>query len=866
MTSKEVDDAAPGGDFHVVGLGASAGGLDALSGFFANMPTDSGMAFVVITHQAPNAPSLLAELLARETEMRVVAVHEPTRLEPNAVYVGQPGSQITVHEGVLQVRAIEGLPSPHMPIDRFFRSLARDRGRWAVGVVLSGTGSDGSLGLEEIKAELGMVMVQAEASAQHPGMPHSAIATDLVDFVRPIAELPAALMDYADAATARNTRDGLGLGEADEVLSQIFTLVRERSGHDFAQYKRSTVVRRIDRRMHIHRLETLEEYARHMRTTPAEVSYLVKELLIGVTSFFRDPEAWEALAEPIEELLANKPADYVVRAWVPACATGEEAYSLAILFREAMDRAQRWLSVQIFATDLNPDAIEVARAGVYPAGISADVTPRRLSRFFTEEDGTYRVKKELREMLVFAPQNIIADPPFTKLDLMTCRNLLIYLNAGLQKRLIPLFHYALKPKGLLMLGTSESLGAYANLFEGVDKKWKIFRHVWVADGAYVAEFPASGPAPAPGGGAARGNRAAPPTTLDQAAARMLLKDLVPPTVVLQERGDVVYVHGHTGQFLEPSPGSPARANIFNMARGGLQISLAAAIRRAASSDDEVMHRAARVKNDGNTTLVDLRVVRVRNPETLRGLLRVTFENARPEDESNAPSSPSSAPDGDGSPLRIRELERELQHTKESHQSTIEQLETANEELKSTNEELQSTNEELQSANEELETSKEEMQSLNEELQTVNLELQRKVDELSRANNDMKNLLNGTDIATVFLDNELAIKRYTDQAKNVIRLIPSDVGRPIGDLASSLHYADLVHDAKEVLRTLVFKEAEIHADNERCYLMRIMPYRTTDNVIDGLVLTFIDITKFKALQREQERLLANVRAEKEEPAS
>ena len=846
--------AAAADTFPIVGLGASAGGLGALEAFFENVPSDSGLAFVVVTHQHPKSRSLMAELLARKTSMPVVEVRSATHVEPNHVYTLQPGYNLGIENGVLQPAPAAARPQPQMPVDYFFRSLAHDQKERAVGIVLSGTGSDGSLGLKEIKGELGMVMVQDETSAEYSGMPHAAIATEVVDYVLPAAEMPRQLLTYV-AASMPGRQHSVPSDTLPDVLQQIFLAIRERTGHDFSRYKRSTVWRRIERRMNVHHLDTLNKYVRYLKKHPAEVDSLFKELLIGVTSFFRDDEAWQALAQPLRELLSDKPNEYVLRAWIPGCSTGEEAYSLAILLRECLDELKKPFNVQIFATDLDMTAIDVARAGVYPLGISNDISAQRLARFFTLDDDSYRVRKEIRDMIVFAPQNLIADPPFTKLDILSCRNLLIYLDASLQRRLLPIFHYALKPKGLLFLGSSESIGSYLELFANVDKKWKLFRRNDVSTNAYAAEFPAGTPQLAAIGPpqVAPAQRSEGSPSLENVVDRMLLRELVPPTVLVHERGGVVHVHGRTGLFLEPAQGAQASANIFNMARRGLEIRLSAAIRQAATGK-EVLQRGVRVQANGDSVSVDLRVVRLEEPEALRGLYRITFEHVQPVSDDHTRGGDEAEP-----PSRIVELERELQYMKANHQSTIEELETANEELKSTNEELQSTNEELQSANEELETSKEEMQSLNEELQTVNAELQGKVDDLSRANNDMKNLLNGTDIATIFLDGNLRIKRFTEQAKKVIRLIPTDIGRPIGDLVSTLHYGRLVDDAREVLRTLVFKETEVQGEKQEWYLMRILPYRTTENVINGLVLTFVDVSKLKYLQNEQTRMLDALRS-------
>ena len=845
--------------FPIVGLGASAGGLAALEEFFSHMPADAGIAFVVVTHQHPDQPSMMHELVGRKTRMPVREVRTNTKVLPNHVYTATPGRNLAMINGSLQpMEPDKRAPFP-LPIDYFFRSLAQDQRERAVGIILSGTGSDGTLGLKEIKAALGMVMVQQEQSAGYAGMPHSAIATGQVDYVLPPKEMPAQLTAYCGGARASVTRT---LEVEDQVapadgLQQVFVLLRSRVGHDFSQYKESTIGRRIERRMNVHHLDTIDGYVEFLQANPAELDLLFKELLIGVTSFFRDAEAFDALAEALPSLLANKPKDYVVRAWVPGCSTGEEAYSIAMLLRECMDQLEQALSVQIFATDLDSHAIDVARAGVYPVGIASDVAPERLQRFFTSEEDCFRIKKEVREMVVFAPQNLIEDPPFTKLDLLSCRNLLIYLDANLQKRLLPIFHYAIKSDGVLFLGSSESVGKFANLFGAVDKKWKVFRRKEVEAGDHLVEFPAALASANP---AVRGARlgaipARTDTALGQRADRLLLRELLAPTVLIHERGDIVHIHGRTGQFLEPAPGPQPVANVFNMAREGLALPLAAAIRRAAAEAAEVVHRDVRVRTNGNHVLLDLRARRVSEPEAFRGLFLITFERVR-----SAIVHEREAPDGSAHPLSAAELEPvavlelELRHTRESHQATIEELETANEELKSTNEELQSTNEELQSANEELETSKEEMQSLNEELQTVNLELQGKVEELSTSNDDMKNLLNGTDIATIFLDNDLRIKRYTEQATRVIRLIPSDVGRPIGDLVSRLRYDRLSQDAANVLRTLVFAETEVRGEGDAWYLMRILPYRTTDNVIDGLVVTFTNTTMITKLQETKQRLI------------
>lgn len=828
--------------FLIAGLGASAGGLEALEQFFAAVPADSGIAFVVVTHQMPGRVSLMPELLAKRCTIPVVEVIRSTPVQPNRMHLAPPGRNLAIVNGVLEPIETVDSNRPTLPIDHFFRSLAFDQRERAVGIVLSGTGTDGTFGLKEIKGASGMTMAQTEASARYAGMPHSAIATEQVDYILPAPELARQLLAYARGAIGRPPEAEPDPSE----LNRVFVLLRNGTGHDFSQYKRTTIRRRIERRMNLHQIEALADYVRYLQQNPGEVDLLFKELLIGVTSFFRDREAFEVLEQNVlPDVLGGKPDDHVVRVWVPGCSTGEEAYSLAMLLRETMDRLKCHYSVQIFATDIDAEAIDLARAGCYPESIAADVTPERLERFFSHEDGFYRIRKDIRESLVFAQQNVITDPPFTKLDLLSCRNLLIYLDAALQQRLLPLFHYALRPNGVLFLGSSESVGSFVNQFDAIEKKWKIFRRRDVPTSGYVADMsPTFAQQDTRAALPLATTRRTPEAGVAQLAERAILQNLVPPSAIVHERGEIVHIHGRTGQFLEPAPGPQHAVNIFNMLREGLQLDLAVAIRHAGGGQ-EVLHRGVRVKRNGDTITVDLRVRKLTEPEALRGMFLVSFERAEPialEQPSVVGADVNAA-----AAQRISELDRELQYAKEVHQSTVEELETMNEELKSTNEELQSTNEELQSSNEELETSKEEMQSLNEELQTVNTELQEKIEELSRANDDMKNLLNGTDIATVFLDNQLNIKRFTLQAKKVIRLISSDVGRPVGDLVSKLRYDKLVEDANAVLHTLAFREVEVQSESGEWYLMRVLPYRTTENVIDGLVITFIDVTNLKKLQ-------------------
>ncbi len=837
--------------FPIVGVGASAGGLEALDVLFSRMPNNTGMAFVVITHQHPTNTSLLPELLGKVTNLKVYQAADGLKVEPNHVYVSPPGGHLAILGGTLHRMETEKKEAPHLPIDYFFRSLAVDQKDKAICIVLSGTGTDGTLGLKAVKGESGMAMVQEVHSAKYAGMPSSAIATGLADYVLPAAEMAMRLLAYARGPYLAAAPLEQAPAALPEPMQKIFVLLRARSGHDFSCYKSNTILRRIERRMNLHQINEPAHYVRYLQDNPHDLDFLFKELLISVTNFFRDPEAFKALEQSaLPSLLQSCADDYTFRMWVPGCATGEEVYSLAILMRECLETAKRHCDLQIFGTDLDSDAIDAARNGRYPEGISHDVSPQRLERYFVRDDSTYRIRKDVREMAVFAVQNLIKDPPFTKLDLISCRNLLIYLNAELQHRLVPLFHYALKPGGLLFLGSSESIGGFGDLFEAVDKKWKIFRRKTGALGTPpLIDFPVQPTITALEARVPAAIRPARESSIAGPVERLLLARFAPVSVVVSERGDVVYIHGRTGAYLEPAAGQP-RLNILDMAREGLQHDLAAALRRAAAQDTEVTREGVRVRSDGDFNYVNLSVTKIHEPESVRGLLLVTF---RPRPAAVKPGKPRARTHSGREASRVEELERELRSTQESLQTTIEELETANEELKSTNEELQSTNEELQSTNEEMETSREEMQSLNEELTTVNAEMQSKVEDLSRTNDDMQNLLNSTEVATIFLDGELNIKRYTEQARQLIHLIQTDIGRPLAHLASSLAYEKLVDDCREVLRTLVFKLSEVRSKDGRWYLMRIMPYRTAENVIDGVVVTLVDINPVKVAEKSLLRM-------------
>ena len=840
--------------FPIVGIGASAGGLEALGELFAHMPTDTGMAFIVVTHQHPGHISLLPELLGKIASIPVLVAADGLKVKPNCIYVNPPGGSLAIFGGMLNRIDVKKDETRHLPIDYFLRSLAADQRSKAICIILSGTGTDGTLGLKAINGESGMVMVQQVESAKYGGMPSSAIATGLADFVLPAAEMHKQLLAYALGPFLASSAKGELRSDLTQPMQKIFVLLRARTGNDFSSYKPNTIRRRIERRMNLHQFKGAAQYVRYLQENPHELDILFKELLISVTNFFRDSEAFDALLKvALPALLESRPDDHAFRIWVPGCATGEEVFSLAILMREIMEAGKRHCDVQLFGTDLDNEAIESARNGRFPEGISIDVSAQRLERYFTHADSTYRIRKEVREMSVFASQNVIKDPPFTKLDLISCRNLLIYLNSDLQRRLLPIFHYALKPGGLLFLGSSESLSGYGDLFEVVDKKWKIFRRKETLPGSYpLIQFSAQRqkedvePLPALD---LLSPRAAQESSIAGPVGRLLLARFAPASVVVNEKGDVIYIHGRTGAYLEPAAGQP-RLNILEMAREGLENDLASALHQAVTEKTGVIREDVRVKVNNEVTYVNVSVTKINEPESLRGLLLVIF---LPQPTTVTMGKAKSGSHSKRDTSRTAGLERELQSTKESLQTTIEELETSNEELKSTNEELQSTNEELQSTNEEMETSKEELQSLNEELSTVNAEIQSKVEDLSHTNDDMQYLLNSTEVATLFLDVEFNIKRYTEQVRQLIRLIPTDLGRPLADLVLNMTYQRLVEDCREVLRTLVFKLAEVQTKDDHWFLMRIMPYRTSENVIDGVVITFVDINPVKAVEKSLYRM-------------
>lgn len=852
--------------FPIVGIGASAGGLAAFEAFFSGMPvnSDPGMAFVLVQHLAPDHKSILAELVRRYTRMQVFEVEDGMRVEVNCAYIIPPNRDMAFLNGNLQLLDPAQPHGRRLPIDYFFSTLAEDLHDQAIGIILSGTGSDGTLGARAIKAQGGMVMAQTPESTEFDGMPRSAIATGVVDYELKPADMAAQLIAYVTHASQKPLKiDKVVPVDAFNSLQKIFVLLRTQTGHDFSEYKPSTIHRRIERRLAIQQITTIESYVKYLQKNPIEVEALFHDLLIGVTNFFRDIDAFKALEDQvIPRLFVGRPAGKFIRVWSTGCSTGEEAYSVAILLLEQMEKLKGKFVIQIFATDIDSRAISTARAGVYPVSVAADISPERLSRFFTlESDGSaYRIHKSVRDLVIFSEQDMIKDPPFSRLDLIICRNVLIYLEAGLQRKLIPLFHYALNTPGYLFLGTSEGVGDSTDLFEAVDRKSKLYmskpsehrrlpdsrnrfllrlEHASVVDRVEEKQKPKT------------------KLSVRELTEQALLKQLAQAGALVNAAGDILYLHGRTGLYLEPPPGESGTNNIIKMAREGLRPALSMALRDAILKNATMSNVGLHVKTNGHYSLVNLTVcpLSVVLPAAPGAALYLVIleESQLVVDNGNSKAKTKTGSASLATAARIAALEQELRAKDEFLQNTQEELEGSNEELKSSNEEMQSVNEELQSSNEELETSKEELQSVNEELATVNNELQTKVTDLSHLNNDMNNLLAGTGIATVFVDHRLFILRFTPTVSQIMNLIASDVGRPINHIVSNLvGYSDLVPDVQSVLNTLTPVEKHVQALDGKWYAMGIRPYRTLENVIEGAVITFTDISEIKLAEETLEK--------------
>src|SRR5213593_1388993 len=835
--------------FPIVGIGASAGGLEAFSELLSNLPVEPTMAFVLIQHLDPKHPSILSDILSRTTRMSVVEAKHGMRVEPGHVYVMPPNARMTIAGEVLHLGPRSDDRGPQLPIDHFLRSLAEDLGSRAIGVILSGSASDGALGLKAIKAEGGTTFAEAPQSAKFDSMPRSAVASGAVDFVLPPKAIAQELTrigrhPYLVQTEAVASPEPLASGPAP--LDQILRMLREKSGIDFALYRQTTIRRRIGRRMMIHGLDTLESYVHYLEGHPSQVHALYNDLLVNVTRFFRDPEAFQLLQRRVfPSILKQLPADAPIRVWAPGCATGEEAYSLAMVLLESIDDAAGPVPIQLFGTDVSETAVVKARAGIYPENIELDVTAARLRRFFVKLDGQHQVRKAVRELCVFSRHNLATDPPFSKMDLIVCRNVLIYLEPELQKRVLSIFHYALKDPGFLMLGVAETVGSMSDFFSLVDKKHRVYakrptsRRFDLGVTGFDQRLEKIGI-----GRIARraGEAGGGPSDLLQEVDRILLSRYVPAGVLINEASEILQFRGHTSPYLEPAPGQ-ASLNLLKMAREGLLMELRVAIDKARKQNAPVRREGLSIKQDGRMAQVTLQVLPMSRPAGERNYL-VLFERVPPSREPRAPGS--KAPSPIAHPRRhIENLRHELTATKEFLQSIIEEREAANQELQAANEELLSSNEELQSTNEELETAKEELQSVNEELTTVNEELQHRNAELSQLNNDLNNLFAGVTIPIVMLASDGRIRRFTPMAAQVLNLIPADLGRPIGDIRPNVEVSDLEQVCKHVIDAATVVEREVRDRDGRWHSLRVRPYTTTDNQIDGAVITLDDINALKS---------------------
>ena len=848
------------GLFPIVGIGASAGGLEAIEQFLENVPENSGMAYIVVQHLDPTHKGMLPELLQRVSKMKVFQVKDRMVVRPNCVYVIPPNKTMSIRKGVLHLFQPIQARGQRLPIDFFLQSLADDRKELSVGLILSGMGSDGSLGLRAIKEKNGIVMVQDPESAKFDSMPRNAINSVPMDIVASPNELLRRLTEFLKHIPILVSDAAIEIKDKSS-LEKINLLLRTYTGNDFSLYKKNTMYRRIERRMNIHKIDKIASYVSFLNENPKEIEILFKELLIGVTSFFRDAAVWEKIKETIIPAIISKlEPGSILRAWVPGCSTGEEAYSLAIVFKEALEKISPHggFSLQIFATDLDNDAIDIARKGIFPASISEDVSPERLKRFFLKTGDGYFINTEIREKIVFAQHNVIMHPPFTKIDILSCRNLLIYLEPELQKKMIGLFYYSLCPAGIMILGSSETLGTQSHLFTSLDLKLKIFKRAVTILASEIIDFPVNTFPRTKTEIIDKEVPSGPARNIQTLADQLLLQHYSPAGVLVNEHGDIIYISGRTGKYLEPAVGK-ANMNIFAMLREGLRAEFPVAFRKAILKKESVVLHNIRIGANGGYQSLNVHIQWLSKPEPLNGMLMIIFTDL---DEIKNTKIQALKEKKTLSNERQLELEKELKYAREKIQDTLEEMQSSQEELKSTNEELQSTNEELQSTNEELMSSKEEMQSLNEELQTLNAELQSKIEDFTSVNSDMKNLLNSTDIATLFLDKKLNIRRFTVQAVKIFKLIKSDIGRPITDLVSDLIYPDLPADALNVLKTLVYIKKQIPTKDGRWFSIRIMPYRTLDDRIDGLVITFFNISDLKEVEvklhetEQMNRLLLN----------
>lgn len=846
--------------FPIVGMGGSAGSFHAFEKFFLHMPVNSGMAFVIVMHLDKSHHINVSGMLQPVTSMKIKEAQDGTQVLPDHIYIIPPDKDMGIHNGRLLLMQASRYKGAHMSIDYFLQSLAEDQWNNAVAIIFSGMGADGETGIRMIKEKLGMVMAQDPETADYPSMPNTAIKTSMVDYILTPEEMPVKLIQYLNHPAIRESQpeSEFTLNHSNYThLQKILMLLRSHTGHDFTLYKKNTIIRRIERRIAFYQLNDYIDYINYLRENPNEILLLFNELLIGVTKFFRDRDAFESLKNKLYPILQTKKDEEPIRVWVAGCSTGEEAYSIAILLIEYMESLKllKMPKLQIFATDLDPQAIEYARSGSYFMNIISEVSPERLERFFIKINDGYIVKKEVREMIVFAQHNLIKDAPFTRLDLLCCRNVLIYLTTELQKKIIPVFHYSLNQTGVLFLGPAESVGNFTDSFTSLDHKWKIFqRKEGATSVGNMLDFPFHV--------ANQYNKntktALPVKNLKNPLAetfhKILLDNFTPTSLLLNERGDILYINGQTGRYMQINSGE-AVFNIHRLAKEELKYALGNALHQAWEHKNKIEIPDIKVRDNGKVYLVSFQIDYI-NEIPLQDLLLVTFYDHGLIRKRRTLKGTQADPSREGA---IVELEKELIYTKQQLHSTIEQMETSLEELKSTNEELQSTNEELQSTNEEALTTKEEMQSLNEELMTINLQYQNKAEELTQLNNDMKNLLDNTEIGTIFLDNQLNILRFTPQVTKLFNVIPGDIGRSITHIVSNFDYPSLENSIKEVIEKLVGKELEVSTKKDEWYNLRIMPYRTMDNFISGAVVTFTKITPVKAMENKLKNLLDYTKA-------
>lgn len=828
-----------GGGFPIVGIGMSAGGLEVATAFFNAMPIDSGIGFVLIQHLDPTRDSMLADLLSRETAMPVVQVEDGMRVEPNRVHVIVPAKTLLIENGVLRLVEPEEPRGHRHPIDRFFTALADDQKEKAIAIILSGAGSNGTAGLQDIKQAGGLGLAQDPETARFDSMPRHAIASDAIDYVLAPERMPEALISYIHHSYVRDRDPGtIGDGSTTE-LTDVLAFLQIAIGHDFRQYKRNTLARRISRRMSLARMEKLDDYLAFLRSDPGEVTALGKDLMINVTALFRDADAWAALDENVIKPLVDK-AEHssTLRVWVPACSTGEEAYTIAMLLSERVEAAKKGLGVKIFATDAGDHNLSAARKALFPASMVETLSPERLARFFDKGvDDTYRIKPAIRETVLFAPQNLLQDPPYSKMDLVSCRNLLIYLEPKAQEQVLALAHFALREGGYLFLGSAESVGKRDHLFQPISKRWRIYRRIGPARSAAIdfANWPKRDDLMA---------TPVPPPKLADIATASLLANFAPASVLIDRQYRVLHFHGNTEEYLAQPSGAPT-LDLLTLAREGLRLTIRGAVRQAIETGETAALRGntRRGKEAGPVRVTANPVV---NGKDTSDLILVSFAH---DSDAAMPPVPDQDDKGPEAATPQRDLEEELRAAREEMRGTVEQFETTNEELTAANEEITSVNEELQATNEELESSKEELQSLNEELDTVNSQLERKVIELEETGDDLRNLLMGNDVATIFLDTAMRIKWFTPAVQALFDLIEGDIGRPIANFSQKFADGGLVEKAQAAVEKLATSEQEVRGDSGREYRLRVLPYRTRDNRIGGAVATFIDITDLKATQAE-----------------